>query len=170
MYGAIRGKLVLKILFLHGQESKPGGKKATFLKGAGYEVLNPALPRECFATSIKVAQDVIDLELPDLVVGSSRGGAVAMSVSTRGAPLVLIAPAWKRFMSTQQLDEFKIRLDSQSTIILHSDNDDIVDPQDSNQLSSIHGIKRLNVGANHRMSDVDALDALLDVSKWLMSS
>ena len=82
----------LKVLFLHGLESKPGGTKATFLKKNGYDVLNPALPRNDFNISVKVAQDTIDAEKPDLVVGSSRGGAVAMCVSTRGAPLILILP------------------------------------------------------------------------------
>ena len=157
----------MKILFLHGMESKPGGTKAAFLKNAGYDVLNPALPRNDFDISIKVAQDTIDTESPDLVIGSSRGGAVAMCVSTRGVPLILIAPAWQRFMSTQQLDEFKIRLDSQSTMILHSDNDDVVLPEDSNRLESMYGIKKICVGENHRMSDQDALEALLDVTKWL---
>ena len=160
----------LKVLFLHGLESKPGGTKATFLKKNGYDVLNPALPRNDFNISVKVAQDTIDAEKPDLVVGSSRGGAVAMCVSTRGAPLILIAPAWQRFMSVQQLGEFKIRMDSQKTIILHSDNDDVVLPEDSNQLESMYGIKKISIGENHRMSDDDALEALLDSAKWLLKS
>lgn len=160
----------LKVLFLHGLESKPGGTKATFLKKEGYDVLNPALPRNDFEISVKVAQDAIDTENPDLVVGSSRGGAVAMSVSTRGAPLVLIAPAWQRYMSVRQLSEFKVRLDSQKTIILHSDNDDVVLPEDSNQLESMYGIKKISVGENHRMSDDEALEALLDSAKWLLKS
>ena len=50
----------LKVLFLHGLESKPGGTKATFLKKNGYDVLNPALPRNDFNISVKVAQDTID--------------------------------------------------------------------------------------------------------------
>tara|TARA_B100000161_G_scaffold265455_1_gene241760 strand:- start:3424 stop:3912 length:489 start_codon:yes stop_codon:yes gene_type:complete len=160
----------LKVLFLHGLESKPGGTKATFLKKEGYDVLNPALPRNDFEISVKVAQDAIDTENPDLVVGSSRGGAVAMSVSTRGAPLILIAPAWQRYMSVRQLGEFKVRLDSQKTIILHSDNDDVVLPEDSNQLESMYGIKKISVGENHRMSDDEALEALLDSAKWLLKS
>lgn len=158
----------MKVLFLHGMESKPGGTKAKSLEKAGFDVLNPALPRSDFAESIRIAQDVIDDQQPDLVVGSSRGGAVAMCVSTRGAPLILVAPAWQRFMSVQQLGEFKIRHDSQRTIILHSDNDDVVLPQDSNQLESMYGIKKIAVGLNHRMSDEEALEALLDTSKWLL--
>ena len=90
-----------------------------------------------------------------------------MCVSTRGAPLILIAPAWQRFMSVQQLGEFKIRLDNKKTIILHSDNDDVVLPEDSNQLESMYGIKKICVGENHRMSDQDALEALLDTAEWL---
>ena len=157
----------MKVLFLHGLESKPGGTKPSFLKKAGYTVLNPALPRNDFEISVKVAQDTIDTEQPDLVVGSSRGGAVAMCVSTRGAPLILIAPAWQRFLSVQQLGEFKIRHDNQKTIILHSDNDDVVSPADSEQLENLYGIKKICVGENHRMSDDDALEALLDTAKWL---
>ena len=157
----------MKVLFLHGLESKPGGRKPSFLKKSGYEVINPSLPRNDFEISVKIAQDVIDTEQPDLVVGSSRGGAVAMCVSTRGAPLILIAPAWQRFLSVQQLGEFKIRHDSQKTIILHSDNDDVVAPADSEQLENLYGIKKICVGENHRMSDDDALEALLDTAKWL---
>lgn len=157
----------MKVLFLHGLESQPGGTKACHLEKLGYSVLNPALPRESFEESVRIAQEVIDAERPDVVVGSSRGGAVAMCVSTQGAALVLIAPAWQRFMSVEQLGEFKIRHDNQKTIILHSDNDDIVLPQDSAQLESLYGIKKISVGLNHRMSDREALEALADVTKWL---
>jgi hypothetical protein len=33
----------MKILFLHGWTSTPGGKKPSFLKDHGHTVLNPAL-------------------------------------------------------------------------------------------------------------------------------
>ncbi len=158
----------MKILFLHGLESKPGGSKVKHLMNSGYKVLNPELPRESFWTSVKIAQEAIDNEKPDLVIGSSRGGAVAMSVSTRGAGLVLIAPAWKKFVDKDGMQEFKIRVDPQNTIILHSDNDDLVLPEDSNYLSESFGIKKICIGKGHRMSDPEALEALLDVTKWLV--
>ena len=157
----------MRVLFLHGLESKPGGTKARYLQEAGYEVLNPALPKTSFEDSISIAQDVIDDMKPDVVVGSSRGGAVAMSVSTRGAPVVLIAPGWSRFMDEQQMREWDIRCEPQRTIILHSRNDDIIPIEDSEALNKHHNIKIIEVGDNHRMSDEDALAAMLDVVQWL---
>lgn len=157
----------MKALFLHGLESKPGGTKARHLQAKGFKVLNPALPRESFQDSIRIAQDIIDAENPDIVIGSSRGGAVGMCVSTRGAPLVLIAPAYRRFMDNEQLAEWTIRVAPQQTIVLHSDHDDVVLPEDSNELCTKHGLKRINVGEGHRMSDREALEALIDVTKWL---
>ena len=156
----------MRVLFLHGLESKPGGTKARFLKEAGYEVLNPALPKTSFEDSINIAQDVVDNMKPDVVVGSSRGGAVAMSISTRGAPVVLIAPGWSRFMDEQQMKEWDIRCEPQRTMILHSRNDDIIPIEDSEVLNRDHGIKVIEVGDNHRMSDEDALNAMLDVVQW----
>ena len=41
----------MKILFLHGWQSTPGGVKPTFLKDHGHEVLNPALPDDDFAAA-----------------------------------------------------------------------------------------------------------------------
>ena len=157
----------MRVLFLHGLESKPGGTKARFLQEAGYDVLNPALPRESFEDSVNIAQDVIDNMRPDIVVGSSRGGAVAMSVNTQGAGLVLIAPAWKRFLSEQQISECDIRCEPQDTIILHSRNDDIVLIEDSEAVNAQWGVKVVEVGECHRMSDDDALAAMLDVVQWL---
>ena len=157
----------MKVLFLHGLESKPGGTKARFLKENGCEVLNPGLPRESFEESVQIAQDVIDKESPDVVIGSSRGGAVAMSVNTCGAAVVLIAPAWRRFMNENQCKAWDIRCEQQKTIVLHSKNDSIVPYTDSEYLNEEWGVKVMDVGDNHRMSDEDALAALLDVVQWL---
>ena len=88
-----------KILFLHGLESKPGGSKAVFLKSLGYEVLNPWLPANNFKKSLEIAQNSLK-EDPDIIVGSSRGGALALALEIHNVPLILIAPAWKRVVTT----------------------------------------------------------------------
>src|SRR6516162_4782021 len=38
---------------------------------------------------------------PDVLVGSSRGGAVAMNINSADARLVLLCPAWKRHGSAR---------------------------------------------------------------------
>lgn len=63
----------MKILFLHGWNSVPGGVKPTYLKDHGYEVINPALPHEDFAQAVRIAQAEFDQHQPQVVVGSSRG-------------------------------------------------------------------------------------------------
>ena len=69
------------ILFLHGWQSTPGGIKPTYLKDHGYTVLNPSLPDEDFDEAVRIAQGEFDRHHPDVVVGSSRGGAVAMNIN-----------------------------------------------------------------------------------------
>ena len=87
----------MKILYLHGLHSKPGGKKPSFQVSRGYLVINPGMPDEDFVESVRIAQEAYDAEKPDVVVGSSRGGAVAMNMETGVTPVVLIAPAWCRW-------------------------------------------------------------------------
>ena len=162
----------MNLLFLHGLESKPGGRKSQFLKSCGHLVINPALPRETFEISKKITQDVIDFggTAFDVIVGSSRGGAVGMSVATRQAGLVLVAPAWKKYVSASDLKDWSSRVDPSNTFILHSEKDEVVPFQDSQELAEKYGIKLINVGRCHRMNDDDALEALADVTKWLKKS
>src|ERR1700734_319806 len=87
----------MKILFLHGWQSVPGGVKPTSLTQNGHEVINPKLPDEDFAEAVKIAQEEFDRHQPDVVVGSSRGGAVAMNINSGNARLVLLCPAWKKW-------------------------------------------------------------------------
>ena len=46
----------MKILFLHGWQSVPGGVKPTFLAQHGHEVINPKLPDENFNEAVRIAQ------------------------------------------------------------------------------------------------------------------
>lgn len=143
----------MKILFLHGLESAPGGKKPKFLESLGHEVLNPALLKEDFEASVQIAQAVFDAENPDVVVGSSRGGAVAMAMSRENTKTVLIAPAYKKYKVIPESD-------NDNVYVLHSVCDEVVNVMDSADLVSDHGYKLHVCGADHRMSDPDALQML----------
>jgi predicted esterase YcpF (UPF0227 family) len=83
----------MTILFLHGWQSVPGGVKPTYLAQHGYEVINPKLPDEDFNQAVRIAQEAFDQQQPAVVVGSSRGGAVAMNLKSAAARLVLLCPA-----------------------------------------------------------------------------
>lgn len=85
----------MKIQFLHGWTSVPGGVKPTYLKDHGHEVINPALDDDDFDAALADAQAEFDRHQPDVVVGSSRGGAVAMNINSDDAKLVLLCPTWK---------------------------------------------------------------------------
>jgi hypothetical protein len=91
----------MKVLFLHGWNSIPGGVKPTYLKDHGHEVINPKLPDEDFNEAARIAQAEFDKHRPDVVIGSSRGGAVAMNLNTGDARLVLLCPAWKKHGSAR---------------------------------------------------------------------
>ena len=72
----------MKILFLHGWQLTPGGIKPTCLKDHGHDVLNPPLPDDDFDEAVRIAQAEFDQHRPAVVVGSSRGGAVAMNINS----------------------------------------------------------------------------------------
>ena len=146
----------MKILFLHGWTSKPGGVKPTFLAGHGHDVLNPALPDEDFAEAVRIAQVEVDCHHPDVIVGSSRGGAVAMNLRAGAAPLVLLCPAWKRWGTARRVKS--------GTVILHSEADDVIPIADSRELlrlSSLPESALVIVGQDHRLADPEPLQAML---------
>ena len=87
----------MQVLFLHGWTSVPGAIKPTHLKSHGHEVINPALPDDDFDESVRTAQAEFDQHHPDVIVGSSRGGAVAMNIGSQDTPLVLLCPVWKNW-------------------------------------------------------------------------
>src|SRR5215471_6184259 len=122
----------MKILFLHGWQSVPGGVKPTYLTQHGHEVINPKLPDEDFNEAVRIAQAEFDKHQPDAVVGSSRGGAVAMNMNSGRANLVLLCPVWKRHGTAKTVKP--------STLILHSRADDVVPFADSEELARSSGL------------------------------
>jgi len=112
----------MRILFLHGWTSVAGGVKPTFLKDHGHTVFNPKLPEE----AVQIAQEEFDKHKPHVVVGSSRGGAVAMNIKRSAARLVLLCPVWTQWGSARTVEP--------GTVILHSRADDVIPFSDSEEL------------------------------------
>jgi alpha-beta hydrolase superfamily lysophospholipase len=146
----------VNVLFLHGWTSVPGGVKPTHLARHGHSVCNPALPDEDFAAAVQIAQREFDRQQPEVVVGSSRGGAVAMSIETGPARLVLLCPAWKKWGTATTVKP--------GTLILHSEADDVVPIADSRELLERSGLPSsalIVIGRDHRLADPEPLAAML---------
>jgi alpha-beta hydrolase superfamily lysophospholipase len=146
----------MKVLFLHGWNSIPGGVKPTYLAKHGHDVKNPALPDENFEQAVQIAQEEFDRHQPDVVVGSSRGGAVALNIDSGAARLVLLCPAWRKWGTAKAAKP--------GTVILHSEADDVVPIADSRELAAASGLPvsaLIVLGADHRLADPEPLDAML---------
>jgi hypothetical protein len=146
----------MTILYLHGWLSVPGGVKPTFLTQHGHTVINPKLPDEDFADAVCIAQTEFDQHQPQVVVGSSRGGAVAMNINSGKARLVLLCPAWKKFGLVKTVKA--------GTVILHSRADNVIPFADSEVLIRNSGLSAsalVEVGNDHRLADPEPLARML---------
>ena len=146
----------MKILFLHGTGSKPGDVRASYLIEHGHDVLNPALPDDDFDEAVRIAQAEYDQGRPEVVVGSSRGGAAAMNIDSGDTPLVLLCPAWKRYGTATSTKP--------NTTILHSRADERVPFSESEELVQNSGLPLsalIDVGTQHRLTDEESLAAML---------
>jgi hypothetical protein len=146
----------LKILFLHGWHSVPGGVKPTYLASHGHEVINPPLDDDDFDKAVRTAQAEYDRHQPHVIVGSSRGGAIAMNLDSGSTPLVLLCPAWKRWGTATTVKP--------GTVILHSEADDVIPFAESRELVRAGGLPEsslLVVGTDHRLADPEPLKAML---------
>jgi hypothetical protein len=146
----------MRILFLHGWRSVPGGVKPTYLRRHGHDVINPQLDDNDFDAAVKVAQSAYDQLRPDIVVGSSRGGAVAINMDSADTPLVLLCPAWKNWGSVSKLKS--------NSVILHSRADDVISFGDSEELLSGSKLPQgtlIEIGHDHRLADEQSLEVML---------
>ena len=147
----------MTILFLHGWHSVPGGVKPTYLKDHGHNVINPALDDDDFAAALATAQAEFDQHRPQVVVGSSRGGAVAMNINSGDAKLVLLCPAWRNWGTAKTVKS--------GTVILHSRADDVIPFADSEELVGNSGLPAtalVEVGNDHRLADQNSLERMLE--------
>ncbi len=140
-----------------GQEKDDAPRKPASKTSRCHEVLNPALPDDDFEAAVAIAQAEFDKHQPDVVVGSSRGGAVAMNINAGDTPLVLLCPAWKRWGTVTTVKP--------STVILHSRADETLPFADSQELLRNSGLPEsalIVVGTDHRLADPEPLKAMLE--------
>jgi alpha/beta superfamily hydrolase len=141
---------VLRVAVVADWQGKP--------KLDAHEVLNPKLPDDDFDAAVRIAQAAFDQGKPDVVVGSSRGGAVAMNIEAGTTPLVLLCPAWKTWGTATTVKA--------NTTILHSRADETVPFADSMELVRNSGLPvgaLVEVGTEHRLADPKSLARMLEL-------
>ncbi len=152
----------MKILFLHGWHSVVGGVKPAFLRDAGHNVITPALDDDDFDLAVGTAQAEYDQYQPDVVIGSSRGGAVAANIKSGDTPLVLLCPAFKNWGTATTVKP--------NTAIFHSRHDDVIPFVDSVELVSNSGLSPdtlIEIGNDHRLADPEPLQMMLNACEEL---
>jgi hypothetical protein len=92
---------------------------------------------------------------PDIVIGSSQGGAVVMALSHRfpNAKFILFSPAWKLF----QVEDFKLPSD---TIIVHGQKDMKIPIEDSVELAQKTGASLRATMDGHNLHELFYIWAL----------
>lgn len=85
----------MKVHFIHGLESSPLGEKARYL-AAHFDARTPHMDTKDLEGAIEIQRASIAAWQPDVVVGSSFGGAIAVALLARGhwrGPTLLLAQA-----------------------------------------------------------------------------
>jgi alpha-beta hydrolase superfamily lysophospholipase len=146
-----------RILFITGWRGQPGGAKPTYLARRGHDVAEPRPSDDDFDEAVRFAQAALDRHQPHVVVGLSRGGAVAMNLAVGDARLVLMCPGWKRWGAAAAVKP--------GTVVLHARADDVVPFAHSEELvrnSGLPAAALVEVGADHWLNDPDSLRALAE--------
>lgn len=114
--------------------------------------------------SVTLQKSAIETFQPDIVVGSSWGGAIALICVGQGiykGPLLLIAPALEKVLKKVHPSDYekwhphgKITPEvTQQIFTIHGDKDDVVPLEDSIALEKNMGIRlKIYLGGDHRLN------------------
>ena len=128
----------------------------------GFKVYTPQLNNFSFQRAVDDVNEIFDRIRPDLIVGISRGGAVAMNIKHQNTPTVLLAPAWKNFGNVSEITNPK-------TVVVHSPKDNMVSYNDSVDLINASSYGRLvTAGEDHRLNDLEARTAVEEAINQLL--
>lgn len=147
---------------MHGLESSPQGNKARYL-ARHFEARTPAMDTGDFQACYEQQAREVAAFQPDVVVGSSFGGALAVLLLVRGAwagPTLLLAQASARFDTTLSLPE------GVPVLLVHGTRDDVIDIEGSRRLArtGTPGLVRLvEVDDGHRLDSLVEADRLADL-------
>jgi pimeloyl-ACP methyl ester carboxylesterase len=161
----------MKVLFCHGLESGPVGRKSEELRAAGFELLAPDCREKDIAARVAILSEVILQEsVPPLVVGSSFGGISGLLATIRVANqgvkvpgLVLLAPALHLPLPKELAGSLKPPV---PTILVHGTNDEIIPIEVSRNFAKEHHLELREVIDDHRLAG--SLDVMVEVVRLMI--
>mgnify|MGYP002632823077 CR=1 FL=1 len=157
------GESLTRVLFLHGREGSPQGKKGTWLR-KHYDVVAPVLDTSSIQAAMEEALAALRSE-PDVVVGSSFGGAVLLELLHVGAwagPCVFLAGAGPKLTGHRTLPP------GGRAVLVHGLQDDVVPPEDSRALaaSRAEDVRLVEVDDDHRLGGILRSGVLRRAIAW----
>jgi hypothetical protein len=151
----------VRVQFAHGLESSPDGSKARIL-AEHFDALTPEMDTGDFEACVAVHAAALGSFDPDLLVGSSFGGSVAVELLRRAiwrGPTLLLAQAALRRRPDARLPE------NVAVWLVHGLRDELVDPDDSRRLAvtgSPDFVRLVLVDDAHRLTRSVALGRLVE--------
>jgi predicted esterase len=158
----------IRVQFIHGLEGSPQGSKARLL-AEHFDARTPAMDTKDYRACLEVqAAALADFD-PDVLVGSSFGGAVAVSLLAEGlwrGPTLLLAQAAVHYDPEARLPE-GVRV-----WLVHGLGDTLVDPGDSRKLAATGSpelVRLLEVEDDHPLSETTSSGRLVGLVRELVS-
>jgi alpha/beta superfamily hydrolase len=152
----------MRVQFVHGLESSPQGKKAR-LFAQHFEARTPGMDTTDFEGCVQLQARVLEEFEPDLLIGSSFGGAVVVALLQRGlwrGNTLLLAQASRMFLAQPRLPpNFRVTL-------LHGTDDEVVDIADSRVLAATGTpgyVELIEVDDDHQLSRSVESGALIEL-------
>lgn len=161
----------MPILFAHGLESAPWGRKSRALVEAGHAVIAPDCQGLELAARVQRLLDaLLAAEVPPLVVGSSFGGlaglVAALVAAERGVVvpgLVLCAPALMLPLPPGTVATLGCPA---RTIVVHGTRDEVIPIDVGRRFARDHGAELREVDDDHRLAEA-GLPVILEAVREL---
>ena len=156
----------MRVLFIHGLVSSPQGTKARYL-AERFQALTPAMNTGDFAACLEQQREAIASFQPDVVVGSSFGGAVLYSLLRSG---VWRGPSLFLAQAALKLDPHASLPAGVPVLLVHGTGDDVIPIAHSRRLAATGDpghVRLLEVDDGHRLLSLVESDRLAELIREL---